>query len=202
MKQADYPEPFRDLVRELRRLPGVGPRSAERMALWLLEDGERPSALSAALAAARDGVQHCGDCGFFATEEVCVICQDAGREQLLCVVERATDILPIERSGAFRGRYHALGGRLSPLEHVGPEDLRLSELVGRLERGDFAEVILALSTDVEGEATANYLVDLLAPRGVRVSRLAQGMPAGGGLEHADELTLARAMSGRQRAGGA
>jgi recombination protein RecR len=202
VKQADYPEPFRDLVRELRRLPGVGPRSAERMALWLLEDGERPSALSAALAAARDGVQHCGDCGFFATEEVCVICQDAGREQLLCVVERATDILPIERSGAFRGRYHALGGRLSPLEHVGPEDLRLSELVGRLERGDFAEVILALSTDVEGEATANYLVDLLAPRGVRVSRLAQGMPAGGGLEHADELTLARAMSGRQRAGGA
>ena len=117
------------------------------------------------------------------------------------MVERATDILPIERSGAFRGLYHALGGRLSPLEHVGPEDLRLAELTSRLERGVFTEVILALSTDVEGEATANYLSDLLAPRGVRVSRLAQGMPAGGGLEHADELTLARAMAGRHRAGG-
>lgn len=202
MKPADYPEPFRQLVMELRRLPGVGPRSAERMALWLLEDVERPSALAVSLAAARDGVRPCGACGFFATEEMCVICRDDGREELLCVVERATDILPIERSGAFRGRYHALGGRLSPLEHVGPEDLRLSELMGRLERGNFTEVILALSTDVEGEATANYLADLLAPRGVRVSRLAQGMPAGGGLEHADELTLARAMTGRHRAGGA
>jgi recombination protein RecR len=116
------------------------------------------------------------------------------------VVERATDILPIERSGAFRGRYHALGGRLSPLEHVGPEDLSLPALSARLQRGGFSEVILALSTDVEGEATANYLVDVLAPCGVKISRLAQGMPAGGGLEHADELTLARAMAGRQSAG--
>lgn len=201
MKAADYPGPFTALVRELRRLPGVGPRSAERMALWLLEDGERPSALAEALAAARDGVRQCVACGFFAVEERCVICLDDGREDLLCVVERATDILPIERSGAFRGFYHALGGRLSPLEHVGPEDLRLAELMSRLELGKFTEVILALSTDVEGEATANYLAELLAPRNVRVSRLAQGMPAGGGLEHADELTLARAMSGRHRAGG-
>lgn len=197
MKPADYPEPFRDLVRELRRLPGIGPRSAERMALWLLEDGERPSALSSALTAARDGVTHCGECGFFASGAACVICSEEEREDLLCVVERATDILPIERSGAFRGRYHVLGGRLSPLEHVGPEDLRLSELFARLDR--FSEVILALSTDVEGEATSNYLADLLAPRGVRISRLAQGMPAGGGLEHADELTLARAMAGRRQA---
>jgi recombination protein RecR len=133
-------------------------------------------------------------------EEVCVICAEAGREPLLCVVERATDILPIERSGAYNGRYHALGGRLSPLEHVGPEDLRLGELTARLERGGFTEVILALSTDVEGEATANYLEEILAPRGVRVSRLAQGMPAGGGLEHADELTLARALAGRRHVG--
>ena len=202
MKPEDYPEPFRQLVTELRRLPGVGPRSAERMALWLLEDAERPSALAVSLTEARDSVRQCGACGFFTTEEMCVICRDDGREELLCVVERATDILPIERSGAFRGRYHALGGRLSPLEHVGPEDLRLSELTGRLERGNFTEVILALSTDVEGEATANYLADLLAPRGVKISRLAQGMPAGGGLEHADELTLARAMTGRHRAGAA
>ena len=112
------------------------------------------------------------------------------------LVERATDILPIERSGGFRGHYHALGGRLSPLEHVGPEDLRLAELVTRLKRGNFSEIILALSTDVEGEATANYLVEILTPHGVPLTRLAQGVPAGGGLEHADELTLARALAGR------
>lgn len=200
MKPADYPEPFKALVRELRRLPGVGPRSAERMALWLLEDGERPTALATTLGAARDTLRHCAECGFFSIEKLCGLCLDDGREPLLCVVERATDILPIERSGAFRGRYHALGGRLSPLEHVGPEDLRLGELTGRLDRGSFTEVILALSTDVEGEATANYLAEILAPRGVRVSRLAQGMPAGGGLEHADELTLARALAGRRHAG--
>ncbi len=202
MKSADYPEPFRALVRELRRLPGVGPRSAERLALWLLEDGERPSALSAALTSARDGVRHCTECGFFCLGERCDICIDSAREPLLCVVERATDILPIERSGAFRGRYHALGGRLSPLEHVGPEDLRLGELTARLESGHFTEVIMALSTDVEGEATTSYVVEMLAPHGVNISRLAQGMPAGGGLESADELTLARALAGRRQAGAA
>lgn len=199
MKPADYPEPFLELVRSLRRLPGVGPRSAERMALWLMEDDERPASMSRALVAARDEVRHCEECGFFSTENICLLCSGDEREALLCVVERATDILPIERSGAYRGYYHALGGRLSPLEHVGPEDLRLAELVRRLDGGRFTEVILALSTDVEGEATANYLVEILAPRGVRVSRLAQGMPAGGGLDAADELTLARALAGRLRA---
>lgn len=168
------------------------------MALWLTEERERPGSLAAALEVARGELRRCGDCGFFCLEERCVICLDAAREPLLCVVERATDILPIERSGAFRGRYHALGGRLSPLEHVGPEDLRLAELVRRLDGEEFTEVILALSTDVEGEATANYLEGMLAPRGVRLSRLAQGMPAGGGLENADELTLARALAGRRR----
>ncbi len=201
MKNADYPEPFRALVRELRRLPGVGPRSAERMALWLLEDGARSAALAEMVAGAREALRHCVECGFFSTGEHCELCADDERERLLCVVERATDILPIERSGAFRGYYHALGGRLSPLEHVGPEDLRLAELKSRLDHGEFTEVILALSTDVEGEATANYLVAILVPRGVRVSRLAQGMPAGGGLENTDELTLARAMAGRREAAG-
>ena len=200
MKNADYPEPFRVLVRELRRLPGVGPRSAERMALWILEENGRPTLLGEALAAARDGVKRCRDCGFFSEEEVCLVCSDPEREAILCVVERATDILPIERSGAFRGHYHELGGRLAPLEHVGPEDLRLSELAARLSARKYREVILALSTDVEGEATANYLVELLSPRGVAVSRLAQGMPAGGGLENADELTLSRALQGRRQAG--
>lgn len=200
MKGADYPEPFRVLVRELRRLPGIGPRSAERMALWLLEDAGRPTALGEALVAARDGVKRCRDCAFFSEQELCALCADSARENILCVVERATDILPIERSGAFRGYYHVLGGRLSPLEHVGPEDLRLGELTARLAARQYREVILALSTDVEGEATANYLSELLAPRGLAVTRLAQGMPAGGGLENADELTLSRALHGRWRAG--
>jgi len=201
VKNADYPGPFRVLVRELRRLPGVGPRSAERMALWLLEESARPTLLAEALAAARDGVKRCRDCGFFSEEEVCIVCADSSREDILCVVERATDILPIERSGAFRGHYHVLGGRLAPLEHVGPEDLRLAELNSRLSARGYREVILALSTDVEGEATANFLVEILSPRGVSVTRLAQGMPAGGGLENADELTLSRALHGRMRAGG-
>lgn len=200
MKGADYPEPFRVLVRELRRLPGIGPRSAERMALWLLEDAGRPTSLVEALSSARDGVKRCRECGFFSEEEVCGVCTDAGREAILCVVERATDILPIERSGAFRGHYHVLGGRLAPLEHIGPEDLRLVELTSRLSSRAYGEVILALSTDVEGEATANYLVELLAPRGVAITRLAQGMPAGGGLEGTDELTLSRALLGRSSAG--
>ncbi len=197
MKRADYPEPFRILVRELRRLPGVGPRSAERMALWFLEDEERTVSLSEALNNARLQVSQCAECGFFSMTEVCEICADEGRENLLCVVERATDILPIERSGVFFGHYHALGGRLSPLEHIGPEDLRIAELMERLERRKFSEVILALNTDVEGEATSNYLADMLSSRTLRVTRLAQGMPAGGGLEHADELTLARALTGRR-----
>ena len=199
MKRADYPESFRILLRELRRLPGVGPRSAERMALWLLEDPERPASFSAALTGARDGVMRCRECGFFSEAEICGVCTDDGREQILCVIERVTDVLPIERSGAFRGHYHVLGGRLAPLEHVGPEDLRIGELMARLAAGHYREVILALSTDVEGDATANYLAQLLVPRGLAVTRLAQGMPAGGGLEHADELTLSRALSGRRQA---
>lgn len=199
MKSADYPEAFRKLVGELRRLPGIGPRSAERMALWLLEDSGRPTLLGEALASARDGVKRCRECGFFSETDLCAVCTDSAREQILCVVERATDILPIERSGAYRGHYHVLGGRLAPLEHVGPEDLRLGELTARLAAREFREVILALSTDVEGEATANYLAELLAPRGVPVTRLAQGMPAGGGLDNADELTLSRALKGRLQA---
>ena len=198
MKSADYPEAFRKLVGELRRLPGVGPRSAERMALWLLEDPGRPTLLAEALGGARDGVKRCRECGFFSETELCGVCDDAGREPILCVVERATDILPIERSGAFRGHYHVLGGRLAPLEHIGPEDLRLGELTARLAVRGYREVILALSTDVEGEATSNYLAELLAPRGVPVTRLAQGMPAGGGLDNADELTLSRALHGRRQ----
>lgn len=195
----DYPAPFLQLTRELRRLPGVGPRSAERMALWLLGNKDaRPALLAEALHAASDGVRPCTRCGFFAVGDLCEICLQptrSGRE--ICVVENATDILPIERTGTFGGLYHALGGRLAPLDHVGPDELRTRELVQRVESEHPTEIILALSADVEGEATTNYLGGLLAPFGVPVTRIAHGLPAGGGLEHADQITLQRALSGRR-----
>ncbi|MDX1680893.1 MAG: recombination mediator RecR [Akkermansiaceae bacterium] len=200
MKRADFPQPVRDLIAELKQLPGVGPRSAERIALWLLQNPKaQPEHLATALREAEARIEDCPVCGFFATSEGCGICEDAGREeQCLCVVEQATDVLPLERSGAFRGRYHCLGGKLSPLDRVTPEDLRIAQLLRRLEsmEGEI-EVILALGSDVEGEATANYLADILRERGCRLSRIAQGLPAGGGLEHADELTLMRALQGRR-----
>lgn len=193
-----YPPPLEILLRELRRLPGVGPKSAERMALWLLADPERRSSpLAEALESASLKVQSCAKCGFFCVGELCEICADprrGGRE--ICVVEQATDILPIERTGLFQGRYHALGGKLSPLDHIGPEKLRIQELMDRLEEESPSEVILALSADVEGGATTSYLAGLLRERGIRVSRVAHGLPAGGGLEHADSLTLQSALSGR------
>ena len=134
-------------------------------------------------------------------EEICGICSDTTRAaDLLCVVEQATDILPLEKTSAFRGRYHSLGGRISPLDHVGPDDLRIKELLVRVEQEKFSEIILALAADVEGEATTNYLVELLKPFGVSLTRIAHGLPAGGGLESADELTLYQALSGRTAIG--
>lgn len=200
MATIDYPEPVRLLIAQLKRLPGIGPKSAERIAVWLLhQGGEAPLHLSLALAAAAKEVGECGVCGFFATEaHGCAVCAGHHREpHLLCIVEQPTDILPLERSGAFRGHYHSLRGRISPLDDVGPEDLRIGELVSRIEAGGFEEVILALGSDVEGEATCHYLAELLASfPGLRVTRLAQGLPVGGGLVHADEVTLMRALRGR------
>jgi len=197
----DYPAPFLELARELRRLPGVGPRSAERIALWLLSNKDaRPAALSAALASAPAAVHPCRRCGFFATGDLCEICAQpsrSGRE--ICVVEHATDILPLERTGTFGGVYHALGGRLAPLDHIGPDQLRIEPLVARVREEAPREIILALSADVEGEATTNYLREILAPLGVPLTRIAHGLPAGGGLEHADQITLQRALSGRRPA---
>lgn len=203
MKPADYPGPVRQLIGELRQLPGIGPRSAERVAIWLLQDSKAdPRALAASLTAACDAVVSCEECGFFATEETCAICRDDTRDAMtLCVVEQAANILPLERSRAFRGRYHCLGGKLSPLDRVSPDDLRLSSLLRRIESHPGCEVILALGSDVEGEATAHYVADLLRDRDCRISRIAQGLPAGGGLEHADELTLMRALQGRRVMGG-
>lgn len=202
MKPIDFPPPVKELIAELKRLPGIGPRSAERIAVWLLQDGNpSPVSLAHSLAVAKERVRPCSRCGFFSTDESCVVCNGSSRDEMsLCVVEQATDVLPMERSGAFRGRYHCLGGKLSPLDRISPEDLRIPSLLRRVDERPGIEVILALGSDVEGDATASYLADLLRPRQCRISRIAQGLPAGGGLEHADELTLLRAMQGRRGIG--
>jgi recombination protein RecR len=195
----ELPLPVQALVLALKSLPGIGPRSAERLALHVLHlDPERVRTLAEALVAARERVVACGRCGGLTEIQPCRICADSRRDAtVICVVERATDLLGFERSGTFRGTYHVLGGKLSPLEGVGPEDLRIGGLEARLEGGEVREVVMALSGDVEGEATAHYLRQRLSGRGVRITRLAQGLPAGAGLEYADELTLSRAMEGRR-----
>jgi len=202
MPTIDYPAPVKTLVAALKRLPGVGPRSAERIAVWMLQNPDSDTTgLTTIITTASDSVHPCPVCGFFATRDGCAGCDDRKRDELLlCVVEQATDVIPLERAGVFKGRYHCLGGKLSPLDGIGPENLNIGPLLRRIEQTrDVAsvEVILALGSDVEGEATANYLASLLRPRGCRITRIAQGLPAGGGLEHADDLTLARAMQGRR-----
>ncbi len=181
-------------------MPGIGPRSAERIALWMIQSREnQPEQIAKAITTARATVRPCELCSFFSIDNLCEICADSSRAaDLLCVVEQPTDIVPLEKTSAFRGRYHALGGRISPLDHVGPEDLRIQQLVDRVEREKFSEIIFALAADVEGEATTNYLVDLLKNKEVTLTRIAHGLPAGGGLESADELTLYQALSGRTR----
>lgn len=181
-------------------MPGVGPRSAERIALWMIQArGGQPDQIARAIAETRAAIRPCKLCGYFTAADLCDICSDASRaSDVLCVVEQPTDILPLEKTGAFRGRYHSLGGRISPLDHIGPEDLRIKELLDRIEREKFSELIFALAADVEGEATTNYLVDLLKDKGLTLTRIARGIPAGGGLENADELTLSAALSGRTK----
>jgi recombination protein RecR len=198
LRKTEYPSAIRDLIAQLRQMPGIGPRSAERIALWIVQSrGDQPENIARSIAATRQTVRPCPRCGFFTMEEICGICSDESRvPNLLCVVEQPTDILPLEKTGAFRGRYHSLGGRISPLDHIGPDDLRIKELVSRVGQEEFSEIILALAADVEGEATTNYLVELLKPFSVNLTRIAHGLPAGGGLESADELTLYQALSGR------
>jgi recombination protein RecR len=201
MKAAEYPSEIQRLITSLKRLPGIGPRSAERIAVTLLQS-RQPLAteLAQALSDAVSGIGFCPQCGFFkGAGRPCAICDDPERETtIVCVVEQPNDILPIERSGAFRGLYHVLGGKISPLDNRHPEDLHIERLLARVASESIAEVILAVSSDVEGEATAHYLSAALAARpGLKVTRLAQGLPAGGGLEHIDELTLRRALTGRR-----
>lgn len=198
--KADYPAPFLLLMRELQRLPGIGPRSAERIALWLLQSrNAQPLRLAHSLNEAKQLLKNCTLCGFFTTENLCQICTNSERkEHPLCVVETAQDIIAIERTGTFRGSYHILGGKLSPLDGIGPDQLRIASLLERVQCESPQELILALSADVEGEATTHYLAQLFAEKGIPVSRIAHGLPAGGGLEHADEITLSRALAGRAK----
>ncbi|NBV23765.1 MAG: recombination protein RecR [Proteobacteria bacterium] len=195
---ASLPEPIIALTSALARLPGIGPRSAERLALHLVQsEAGVVRALAESILAARERISLCRVCGALTERQPCALCDDPQRDaSLVCVVERPTDIFSIEKSGAFHGRFHVLGGKISPLNGVGPEDLRIAELETRLGTEPVQEIILALGTDVEGDATGHYLAKRLAPRGVKVSRLAHGLPAGSGLEFADELTLSRAMAGR------
>jgi len=198
LQRIDYPPLIQELIRQLRRLPGIGPRSAERIAIWIVQAKDaRASVIAKAITETVSGIRPCTKCGFFSEADLCVICSDGARDSTsLCVVEQPTDILSLERTGIFRGLYHSLGGRLSPLDHIGPESLRIDSLERRVLEERPQELILALGADVEGEATAGYLADLLARDGLKITRIAQGLPAGSGLESADELTLARAFGGR------
>jgi recombination protein RecR len=200
LRRTEYPAAIRDLIAQLRQMPGVGPRSAERIALWMVRArGDQPEQIARAISDTRQSIHACHLCGFFAAADICEICLDPSRAaELLCLVEQPTDILPLEKTGAFRGRYHSLGGKISPLDHIGPEDLRIKDLLDRIERENISEIIFALAADVEGEATTNYIVDLLKGKPITLTRIARGIPAGGGLESADELTLSAALSGRTK----
>ncbi|MCC6232216.1 MAG: recombination protein RecR [Verrucomicrobiales bacterium] len=193
------PDPLSILVAALSRLPGIGPRSAERIALHVVQsDAAHVEHLAHALAEARRRIRPCERCGALTETSPCAICEAPARDaHALCIVERATDVFTLEKAGAFRGRYHVLGGRLSPVNGVGPEDLRLDSLAERLATEPIREMILALGTDVEGDATAHYLAQRFSSPQVQVTRLAAGLPAGSGLDFADDLTLSRALEGRQ-----
>ncbi|MCX6912696.1 MAG: recombination mediator RecR [Verrucomicrobia bacterium] len=193
------PEPISSLIGTLSKLPGIGPRSAERIALHLVQaDSDTVKQLAETMLAARERVRFCEVCGALTEKSPCAICTDARRDaSLVCVVERPVDIISIEKSGTFRGHYHVLGGKISPLNGVEPEDLHISELERRLSAGQIKEIVMALGTDVEGDATGYYLAKRLARQSLRITRIAHGLPAGTGLEFADELTLSRALEGRR-----
>ncbi len=189
-----------DLIDEFGRLPGIGPKGAQRIAFYILAaDPVEVLRLADALREVKERVRFCVACGNVAEETECRICRDPRRDAtVLCVVEEPKDVVAIERTREFRGRYHVLGGAISPIDGVGPDDLRVRELMARLADGAIAEVILATDPNLEGEATATYLARLIAPLGLAVSRLASGLPVGGDLEYADEITLGRAFEGRRR----
>jgi recombination protein RecR len=194
-----YEGAVQDLIDELGRLPGVGPKSAQRIAFHLLaSDPADVRRLVHALTEVKDKVRFCVTCGNVSEAELCRICRDARRDpSVLCVVEEPKDVVAIEKTREFRGRYHVLGGAISPIDGIGPDDLRTRELMTRLADGEVTEVIIATDPNLEGEATATYLARLLRPMGLRVTRIASGLPVGGDLEYADEVTLGRAFEGRR-----
>jgi recombination protein RecR len=196
----DYPKPVQNLIAQVSRLPGIGKRSAERIALHLLKaNGDTNRLLAQAILDAKAKIRNCSRCGGYTENDPCEICDSPRREQSsICVVEGPNDILTLERAGVHKGVYHALMGRVSPLNGIGPEQLRIAALLERVAQEKPTEIILALGADVESEATVNHLIDLLKPLGVSVSRIALGLPVGSALETADEVTLSRALEGRRK----
>ncbi len=199
MGRAGLPEPISRLIEELSKLPGIGEKNATRLAFHIFRSSEGYArSLSSAIISTKSDVSMCSTCYNFTEKDPCAICTDTSRDpHTLCVVEEPLDLLAIERSGEFRGQYHVLHGVISPLEGVGPEDLRIKELVARAGREDIREIILATGTNVEGEATAVYLSRTLKPLGIRTSRIAYGIPVGGDIEFVDELTLGKALRDRK-----
>jgi recombination protein RecR len=193
------PEPIVALTAALAKLPGIGPRSAERVALHLVQaEVAQVKHLAETMVQARERIRFCETCGSLTETSPCAICTDARRDgSLVCVVERAVDILSLEKSGTYRGKFHVLGGKISPLDGVEPDDLRIAELEKRLAGEPIHEIIVALGTDVEGDATSHYLAKRLAKPGLKISRIGFGLPAGSGLEFADQVTLDRALEGRR-----
>jgi recombination protein RecR len=189
---------IQDLIDELGRLPGVGPKSAQRIAFHILDaDPADVARLASTLKEAKEKVHFCAICGNVTVDVECKICADPRRDpSVICVVEESKDVVAVERTREFRGRYHVLGGAISPIAGIGPDQLRIKELLTRLQDGTVTEVIIATDPNLEGEATATYLIRMLSPLGLRVSKLASGLPVGGDLEYADELTLGRAFEGR------
>ena len=194
-----YEGPIQDLIDELPRLPGIGPKSAQRLAFHIVKaPGEDARRLAEAIVGAKDKVRFCRECFSVAEGDLCRICRDPGRDpSVLCVVEEPKDQAAVEKAGVIKGRYHVLGGAISPLEGIGPDDLRVQELLDRVQRDGVREVIIATNPNLEGNATAMYVAGLLKPIGVTVTRLASGLPVGGDLEYADEVTLGQALEGRR-----
>ncbi len=199
MARTILPQPVERLINEFARLPGVGPKSASRLTFYLLRaSGDQALDLAEALQDLKARTRFCSVCYNITEEDPCLICRDESRDDgLLCVVEEPLDVLAIERSRAYNGRYHVLHGAISPVEGIGPEDLRIEELAQRVQKGAFREIIMATNPTLEGESTALYLQRRLAGSDVRLSRLARGLPVGGDLEYTDEVTLGRAMEGRE-----
>jgi recombination protein RecR len=199
---AYFPDPVARLIEALQRLPGVGPKTAQRLTFFLLKrPADEVNELATALTELKTRIIHCTRCWNVTEEDPCRICRDPARDaRSLCVVEEPNDLLALERTGEFKGRYHVLLGALSPLDGVGPDDIKVRELLARLEAESVDEVILATNPSVEGEATAIYLAKLLRPLGVRITRIARGLPVGGDLEYADEVTLSKALEGRKEMG--